>query len=432
MNTAPYTQKSPLNPVLGLSHLSLWATATFTLIGIVWANFASLEEIARAEGRVIPSSQTQIVQNLEGGILRRILVAEGERVAKGQVLLQIDDTRFASTLNESKAAATALKFRILRLESEIAGTTMKAPLDLTDIERQSFEDEAALYQSRQEELSSSLGILSQQLNQHRQTLEELKRETQKLEQAADYARQELAMTAPLVDTGAVSKVELIRLKAAVNEAEGRLAGIKLKLPNQTSVIVEAEEKLAERRQQFLSTAQLDLTEARAALDRLTFSSVALVDRVARTEVRSPVDGIVNQLMITSPNAVIQPGMDLLEIVPLNDSLLISAKVRPVDIAFIRPGQAATVKISAYDFAIYGGLEATLEQISADTLIDETGEYFFQISVRTTKNHLGPESNPLPIIPGMMATVDITTGQKTVMDYLLKPLKRATATALTER
>jgi len=137
-------------------------------------------------------------------------------------------------------------------------------------------------------------------------------------------------------------------------------------------------------------------------------------------------------MITSPNAVIQPGMDLLEIVPLNDSLLISAKVRPVDIAFIRPGQAATVKISAYDFAIYGGLEATLEQISADTLIDETGEYFFQISVRTTKNHLGPESNPLPIIPGMMATVDITTGQKTVMDYLLKPLKRATATALTER
>jgi len=198
------------------------------------------------------------------------------------------------------------------------------------------------------------------------------------------------------------------------------------------VIVEAEEKLAERRQQFLSTAQLDLTEARAALDRLTFSSVALVDRVARTEVRSPVDGIVNQLMITSPNAVIQPGMDLLEIVPLNDSLLISAKVRPVDIAFIRPGQAATVKISAYDFAIYGGLEATLEQISADTLIDETGEYFFQISVRTTKNHLGPESNPLPIIPGMMATVDITTGQKTVMDYLLKPLKRATATALTER
>lgn len=432
MNTAPYTQKSPLNPVLGLSHLSLWATATFTLIGIVWANFASLEEIARAEGRVIPSSQTQIVQNLEGGILRRILVAEGERVAQGQVLLQIDDTRFASTLNESKAAATALKFRILRLESEIAGTTMKAPLDLTDIERQSFEDEAALYQSRQEELSSSLGILSQQVNQHRQTLEELKRETQKLEQAADYARQELAMTAPLVDTGAVSKVELIRLKAAVNEAEGRLAGIKLKLPNQTSVIVEAEEKLAERRQQFLSTAQLDLTEARAALDRLTFSSVALVDRVARTEVRSPVDGIVNQLMITSPNAVIQPGMDLLEIVPLNDSLLISAKVRPVDIAFIRPGQAATVKISAYDFAIYGGLEATLEQISADTLIDETGEYFFQISVRTTKNHLGPESNPLPIIPGMMATVDITTGQKTVMDYLLKPLKRATATALTER
>jgi adhesin transport system membrane fusion protein len=154
--------------------------------------------------------------------------------------------------------------------------------------------------------------------------------------------------------------------------------------------------------------------------------------VDRTEVRSPVDGIVNQLLVTSPNAVIQPGMDLIEIVPLNDTLLISAKVRPIDIAFIRPGQRATVKLTAYDFAIYGGLDATLEHISADTLVDETGEYFFQIRVRTTQNYLGNQTNHLPIMPGMIATVDITTGQKTVMDYLLKPLKRATATALTER
>ena len=419
-------------PFVRFSHLSLWLTGAFVVIAIVWANFASLEEIARAEGRVIPSSQTQFVQNLEGGILRRILVEEGERVTKGQVLLQIDDTRFASTLNESIAASSALRFRILRLTAELAGTAMSTPVGLSELEQQSLDDERALYQSRQEELASSLGVLNQQLNQHRQTRAELMREVEKLEQAAAYAQQELLMTAPLVETGAVSQVELIRLKAAVNEAEGRLDTIALKLPNQDSVIAEAEEKIAERQQRFRSLAQLDLTDARAALDRLNFSSVALLDRVDRTEVRSPVDGIVNQLLVTSPNAVIQPGMDLIEIVPLNDTLLISAKVRPIDIAFIRPGQRATVKLTAYDFAIYGGLDATLEHISADTLVDETGEYFFQIRVRTTQNYLGNQTNPLPIMPGMIATVDITTGQKTVMDYLLKPLKRATVTALTER
>ena len=188
----------------------------------------------------------------------------------------------------------------------------------------------------------------------------------------------------------------------------------------------------ERQQQFTATAQEELTATRSDLGRLNFSSIALEDRVARTEVRSPVDGIVNQILVTTESAVVQPGMDLLEIVPLNDTLLVKAKVRPVDIAFIRPGQRASVKLSAYDFAIYGGLEAELEQISADTIVDESGEHFFQIRVRTSKNHLGTETAPLPIMPGMSATVDINTGQKTVMSYLLKPLKRATATAMTER
>ncbi|MCH1555171.1 MAG: HlyD family type I secretion periplasmic adaptor subunit, partial [Pseudomonadales bacterium] len=286
--------------------------------------------------------------------------------------------------------------------------------------------------SRQEELSSSLAILKQQLNQHKQTKEELQRELQKLEQAADYAKQELTMTAPLVETGAVSQVELLRLKAALNEVQGRLEGVGLKIPNQDSVISEANQKIVERQQQFTATAQEELTATRSDLGRLNFSSIALEDRVARTEVRSPVDGIVNQILVTTESAVVQPGMDLLEIVPLNDTLLVNAKVRPVDIAFIRPGQRASVKLSAYDFAIYGGLEAELEQISADTIVDESGEHFFQIRVRTSKNHLGTETAPLPIMPGMSATVDINTGQKTVMSYLLKPLKRATATAMTER
>ena len=421
---AALTQTQPL------SHLALWITAGFVLTAIVWANFAALEEITRADGRIVASSQTQVVQNLEGGILSAMLVQEGDRVEKGQVLLQIDNTRFASSFNESQSAITTLTFRMLRIESEISGEAMRAPERLTPAEQQSFDDEAHLFKSRQDELKSNLSILEQQRSQHKQAKEELQRELQKLAQAADYARQELEMTAPLVETGAVSQVELIRLKAAVNE--GRLAGIQLKLPAQDSVITEATQKIQERQQQYLAVAQEELTATRADLERLSYSKVALQDRVARTEVRSPANGIVNQILITTERAVIQPGMDLLEIVPLDDTLLVNAKVRPVDIAFIRPGQKATVKITAYDFAIYGGLDATLEQISADTIVDETGEYFFQIRVRTEKNYLGLDDNPLPIMPGMIATVDISTGQKSVMDYLLKPLKRATASALTER
>ncbi|MDB3986097.1 HlyD family type I secretion periplasmic adaptor subunit [Pseudomonadales bacterium] len=423
---------SALTQTQPLSHLALWITAVFVLTAIIWANFAALEEITRADGRIIASSQTQVVQNLEGGILSAILVKEGDRVEKGQVLLQIDNTRFASSFNESQSAITTLRFKMLRLASEISGKPMQAPPNLTAAEQQSFNDEAQLLKSRQDELKSNLAILEQQRSQHKQAKEELQRELQKLAQGADYARQELAMTAPLVETGAVSQVELIRLKAAVNEAEGRLEGIRLKLPAQDSIVTEATQKIQERQQQYLAVAQEELTATRADLERLSYSKVALQDRVARTEVRSPANGIVNQILVTTERAVIQPGMDLLEIVPLDDTLLINAKVRPVDIAFIRPGQKATVKVTAYDFAIYGGLDATLEQISADTIVDETGEYFFQIRVRTAKNYLGQAENPLPIMPGMIATVDISTGEKTVMDYLLKPLKRATASALTER
>ncbi|MEL0218759.1 MAG: HlyD family type I secretion periplasmic adaptor subunit, partial [Gammaproteobacteria bacterium] len=188
----------------------------------------------------------------------------------------------------------------------------------------------------------------------------------------------------------------------------------------------------ERQQQFKSSAQEELTLVRAELSRLTYSKVALQDRVDRTEVRSPVDGVVNRILVTTEGAVIQPGMDLIEIVPTNDTLLVNAKVRPVDIAFIRPGQKAMVKLTAYDFAIYGGLEARLERIGADTIVDETGEHFFEIRVRTEKNYLGTELAPLPIMTGMVASVDIITGEKTVLDYLLKPVKRATANAMRER
>lgn len=428
----PDTYAAEVETLPIMMHAILWLTLAFLVIALVWANLARVDEVAHAEGRVIPSGQVQVVQNLEGGILANVLVKPGDTVQQGQTVVRLDDTRFGSSYNEAKLNSRSLEARISRLEAEIADEPFVAPEGYPDEHTDIIEDERRLYQARQEELKSSLDILNQQLTQQRQTLAELTAQEAKLSRNADYAKQELGITEPLVKTGAVSQVELLRLQMAVNDSLGELEAVSLAIPKAEAVITEAEQKLQERRQQFARQAQAELNEAKSELSRLSFSNVALEDRVARTDVKSPVDGTVKQVMVNSVGAVIQPGMDLIEIVPSNDTLLIEAKIRPADIAFIRPGQHATVKLTAYDFSIYGGLDAVLEFISADTITDERGEHFFRIQVRTNKAHLGSDNQPLPIIPGMVATVDIMTGQKTVMDYLLKPLKRAQQAALSER
>ncbi|MFT7090836.1 MAG: adhesin transport system membrane fusion protein [Candidatus Azotimanducaceae bacterium] len=413
------------------SHAILWVTLSCLVIAIVWANFAKIDQVAHAEGRVIPSSQIQIVQNLEGGILAEMLVEPGATVRAGQTLIRMDDTRFASSYNEGLLNSDAILARISRLRAEVNSEPFVPPEIFNRENRELIINEASLYESRQNELQSSIDILRQQLTQQTQSLAELQAEEQKLDLNSQLAEQELALTEPLVETGAVSKVELLRLQIAVNESVGRLKVIRLGIPRVEAVVREAEEKIEERKQQFISQARAELNEAETQISLLSISNVALEDRVKRTEVRSPVDGTVKQVLVNTVGSTIQPGMDLVAIVPTNDSLLVEARIRPADIAFIHPGQPATVKLTAYDFAIYGGLPAVLELISADSITDERGEHFFEIRVRTNENHLGSKSNPLPIMPGMVATVDIMTGKKTVMDYLLKPLKRAQEKALSE-
>ncbi len=411
-------------------HSIVWITLAFLIIALIWANFATLDEVAHAERRVIPSSQVQVIQNLEGGIISEVLVKTGERVNKGQALIRMDDTRFASSYNEGKLTTQALQARLLRLEAEIRGEQFVPPKDFPDTDL--IENERLLYESMQQELNSTTDILNQQLTQHTQALAELNAEEQKLQRNADLAEEELTLTEPLVETGAVSQVELLRVRVAANEARGRLEVTQFTIPKAESIIVEALEKISEKRKQFASAAQTELNDVKTQLSRLNISNIALEDRVLRTEVQSPADGTVKQVLVSTIGAVIQPGMDMIEIAPANDTSLIEANVRPSDVAFIHPGQKATVKITAYDFATYGGLDSVLELISADSIVNETGEHFFRIQVRTNKNHLGSDDSPLPIIPGMIATVDSMTGKKTVIDYLLKPLKRAQATALRER
>ena len=428
----PDTHAAEIESLPMASHMILWLSAAFVFIAIIWANFATLDEVAHAEGRVIPSGQIQVVQNLEGGILSEVNIKAGDSVSAGQILLLLDDTRFASSFREGTLSVLTLRARVARLEAEIDEIPFTSIPGFSEEHQDILDDEILLYMSRQQELESSLSILRQQRTQYEQGLAELRAAKNKLTRNAALAKKELEITAPLVKSGAVSQVELLRLQAAVNDSLGQLEETSIAIPGSEAAVAEANQKIAERRQQFQSATQAELNEAKTDLSRLNISNVALEDRVNRTTVKSPVDGTVNQVLVNTIGAVIQPGMDLIEIVPSNDTLLVEAHIRPSDIAFIHPGGKATVKLTAYDFSIYGGLDSVLEVISADSITDERGEHFFRIRVRTSKNHLGTSENPLPIIPGMVATVDIMTGQKTVMDYILKPLKRAQAAALTER
>lgn len=365
-----------------ISRLILWGAFIFVIIFITWAKFAVLDEVTVGIGKVIPSSQVQIIQNLEGGIIKEILVREAEVVQKGQILLLLDDTRFNAVYQEGVAKANALQIKIARLTAQLEDKPFVVSEELTKALPEIARTEHFIYESRKNEL-------------------------ERLQHGLELVQKELTLTKPLVKEGAASAVEVLRLERQVNELQNQL-------------------------NTFRSRTLDELNNARTELATLTQSNLALKDRLERTVIRSPVKGIVKQIKISTTGGIAQPGMEIMQIVPLEDTLLIEAQVRPADIGFIRPGLPATVKITAFDYSIYGGLNGKVESISADTITNDKGESFYLIRVRTQKNYLGTQGKPLFIIPGMTATVDILTGKKSVLDYLLKPILKAKETALRER
>ena len=414
------------------SHLILFTTILFLISALAWASLANIDEITRGEGKVIPSGKIQVVQNLEGGILTELLVKEGETVERDQPLLRLDDIRFSSTYRETRTKYLALLARSARLKAEANNTALEIPEIITREDPSLGASEKALFESRASELTSNHRTLQQQQNQTQQELAELNARKRKLARSYSLLKQELAMSEPLAAEGAISEVEILRLKRSVNEMLGELEASRLAIPRLESANAEMKSKINDLEFSFRTKARSALSEVEAELSAVEETLRSQEDRVSRTLVRSPVRGTVKQVLVTTVGGVIQPGMDLVEIVPLEGGLLVEAHVRPADIAFLRPDQDAKVKLTAYDYAIYGGLPAKLEHISADTIVDESGESFFLIRVRTERDHLGTDKQPLKIIPGMTAMVDILTGEKTVLDYLLKPVLRARERALTER
>ena len=412
------------------ARLAVWVTLLVLILLLVWASLARIDEVARGEGRVIPSKQVQQIQSLDGGIVSEILVREGQRVEAGQVLLRIDPIRFESSLRENQAQAYALQARAARLEALASGKPFSVSDELKKVAPELVEQERAAYESRRAELDATVGVARQQLAQRRQELAEVQSKQQQAAQSYQLTVKELEVTRPLARTGAVSEVELLRLERDVSRFRGERDMASAQIPRIQFAILEAQRKLEEVDLAIRNQARSELSETRGKLSALNAGSEGLADKVRQAEIRSPVRGIVKQLLANTVGGVVQPGKQILEVVPSDDTLLLETKVSPRDIAFLVPGQPAVVKFTAYEFATYGALEGKVEQIGADTVTDERGNSFYLVRVRTTKSEFGEQN--LPILPGMMAEVDIVTGKKTVLSYLLKPVLRAKQRALTER
>ncbi|WP_217909493.1 HlyD family type I secretion periplasmic adaptor subunit [Desulfosediminicola flagellatus] len=410
----------------------VWMTLVLVILIMVWMYVSEVEEVTRGMGKVIPSSQIQVVQNLEGGILAELFVREGDIVQKGQMLMRLDETRFSAPYNESRLKYLALMARAARLRAETEGTEIVIP-EVVEKERADLAGrERQLFRSRNNELKATLSVLEEQIVQRKHELTELNAKLNELNRTFQLLNREINLTKPLIAQGAVSEVEVLRLERESSTMRGDISATKLAIPRVQSKLTEARNVLQEEKIKFTNEAKQQLNEVEVELEALSTTATALADRLTRTSVRSPVYGTVKQVLLNTVGGVVQPGMALVEIVPLEDSLLIETQIKPSDIAFLRPKQRAMVKFTAYDFTIYGGLEAELENISADSITDEQGNSYFMVRVRTNKNYLEGKDGQLPIIPGMVTMVDIVTGKKTILSYLLKPVLRARQMALRER
>ena len=429
----------------------LWGVLAFVIVALIWARFAELDEVTSGMGKVIPSSQIQMVSNLEGGIVRNLYVREGQQVEKGQELLLIDDTRFLSDLREREQEIAALEGDVRRLKTEVNSIVINdesnvawrqrvkvvvGVLDFPEEFQEKYpgqpEFQRSLYAERINFINNQLSIFGNQIEQREQEVIETNSKIKTLQRGVGLAAQEVNMTRPLAKDGIVPQVEILRLERQLNQMQGELESTRLMLPKLDASLRENIFKRKEVALTFRSDAQRELNEKRNRLMQLQQGEVGLQDRVRRTSVLSPAKGIIKTLNVNTVGGIVQPGVNLVEIVPLEDSLLIEARIEPKDIGFLRPGLTAMVKFTAYDFTIYGGLVGEVEKISADSIQDEKGNTFFIATIRTKESSLGSEAAPLTIISGMQAGVDVITGKKTVLDYLLKPLLRAKQGALRER
>lgn len=421
-----YIEQQPLR-----ARRLLYVLAAIVVALVAWAAVAEIDEVTRGDGKVIPSRQIQVLQSQDGGVIREINVRAGDRVEAGELLVRLDRTRSESNLRENQAELMALSVRAARLAALMNRSEFLLEPEWEERVPSIVAQERALYETAREQLELQVQIASEQLEQRQQELAEISARSRQLSRSLALAREELSVTRPMVTSGAVSRVEILRLEREVNQLGGEFEQSEAQIQRLRSAIEEARRKLTEVEVEFEATVREELTDTLSRMNALREAGTGLTDRVQQTELRSPVDGTVKRLYYNTLGGVVLPGKEVVEVVPADDTLLVEVRIRPKDIAFLVPGQEALVKFTAYDFVVYGGLEGTVEYISADTILDEDGNPFYEVQVRTLEAGFG-NNGDMPIIPGMTVQVDILTGKKTILAYLMKPVLRAKQYALTER
>ena len=403
---------------------------------VAWTSFAEIDEITRGQGKVIPATKTQVVQATEAGVVKEILVRIGQVVEKGDLIIRLDDTTTTSNLGESVAKFRALKARLARLNLEQTGnydTPYQCPEELVPSSTIICENEAKLFISKRDNYRNKLAVLKQRLVQREREMGETKANIKRFEGSLALSKSELSLLQPLAKRGLVAKTELIRVQKDVNEFGGQLNLTRESVEKIKGAISEATLQMKELGLQLQQNAFNEKTEALAEMSVLEETVRGGANRVARTDIRSPVDGIINSLTINTIGSFVQPGSPIAEIVPTSEELLIEAQISPRDIAFVLEGLKAKVNVTAYDFSIYGGLDAIVTTVTADSIVDQqSGETYFYVRVKTNKSYLEYRGKQFQITPGMICSVDIITGKKTILHYLLKPLNKARQEALTER
>lgn len=406
----------------GTAWMQLAAICAFLLIAGVWAHWATLDEVTSGEGKVIPSSKLQVVQTLDGGIVQEVFVREGDIVEAGQLLLRIDDTDVSAKLGELTQKQLALKAQITRLEAEAGGAgTMKDAPDVAKLAPVAFRAEQETFAARQAKLAQDKAMLASQQQQREQELAEYEAQHDKLVASMELLQREVDATRKLVKSGAVPELEFLRLERQMVDAKGEVAVLEASIPKARAAVDEARAKVQFADSTMRSEAHEDLGKALADLAIVEESLRSAQNRVVRTSVKAPARGIVNRLGFTTIGAVVQPGFDLVEIVPIDDTLRVEVEIGPRDVAFIAPGQSARVRLTAYDYQLYGILEGKVERISADTFTDQKERTFYKVLVQTDQTFIENDGKRYPILPGMVANVDILTGQKSVLDYVLSPI-----------
>lgn len=411
------------------ARLLLYGVAISLIALTVWASVAEIDKVTRGDGRVIPSRQLQTLQSLDGGMVESIQVTEGQVVEQGDLLVRVDPIRFKASLGESRARFLALTAEVARLQALVAGTEPEFPPQLVEDAPELVEHELRLYRSTLEEVTEQQEVLANQLEQRQQELEEARAAVDQYTNTLRLAKRELEVTRPLLESGAVSDVDVLRLERQVATTEGELSRARAAVARSEAAVREARNKRRELELAALNRWQNQLSESSSQLAALDEAGEGLEDMVRQADIRSPIRGIVQRLHVNTVGGVLTPGRDVVDIVPLDDQLMVEARVHPRDIAFIRPQQEANVRLTAYDWDVYGSLKARVEHISASTITDERGSTFYLVRLVTEP---GGYDEDLLIIPGMTAQVDILTGKRTIMRYLLNPLLRAGSRAFTER